>query len=249
MKQLFSRHTGLAALVLLAGLVLPVLFGTVAQSSNTEGPSVRMAVDPTVLPPVLPPDEAAGTAPATAPSPAPDDKAGEADLPPESATAPAVRPKPPIVTVVEPPDAPTPQPPAQAEKPAPEPPAQAEKSVPESPIERKAEPAASPAAVKGGPGTVRRIGLESTPHGFALTLSCDRPVGDTTYMNLTNPRRLVVDLRQPWKLKTRNVVRSASGMVRHVVVGEHKDRLRFVIHFRTPPKGPLSPEFRRSGKT
>ncbi|MEF2229780.1 MAG: AMIN domain-containing protein, partial [Pseudodesulfovibrio sp.] len=97
------------------------------------------------------------------------------------------------------------------------------------------------------PGTVTAVSLQSAADGFALTITGDRPIGDTSYLNLANPRRLVVDLRQAWKLGTRNVVRADSGVVRHVVAGEHPDRLRFVIHFRTPPAKGLEPRITREG--
>ena len=248
MANCFGRHVGRWALFLASALA--VLVFLCAGPAHAQGESiVRMAVDPTVLPPVLPPegmDKGVETPPAAAkPSAAaqagsPEKTVpGEADLAPEGTTpAPSAKPEPPIVTVVEPPLESAPkEAPAQEAKPAPQPPA------------AKPAPAQAAKPIPGVPGTVRRVTLTSTDHGFTLTLACDRPVGDTTYMNLASPRRLVVDLRQPWKLGTRNVARAATGMVRHVVAGEHPDRLRFVVHFRTPPKGALSPEFRRVGNT
>ena len=241
MVNFFGRHVGRAALLLASALAAFFLLGAPPASADGGESTVRMAVDPTVLPPVLPPQGMADAPPAkesTPPAkvePSTGVGFGESDLAPEG-TAPAAEPEPPIITVVEPPMQPAPEEPARAAKPAPQPePAPAAKRA--------------PAPTPDVPGTVRRVALTSTGHGFTLTLTCDRPVGDTTYMNLTNPRRLVVDLRQPWKLATRNVARAATGMVRHVVAGEHPDRLRFVVHFRTPPKGALSPDFRRVGNT
>lgn len=236
MTRLFGRHVGLAALIFLVGLALPVLFCGTTVFADGLGASIRMAVDPTVLPPVQSPGAPAepGTEATPTPTAEPGAKTKPAsptdfevelmpDTPPASAkTAPQTPPEPPAKTV---------------------------ESVPAEPVSVKPEPKVAEKPALSGPATVRRVALESTDHGFVLTLTCDRPVGDTTYLNLTNPRRLVVDLRQPWKLGTRNVVRSADGVVKHVVVGEHRDRLRFVIHFRTPPKSGLAPVFQRTGNS
>jgi len=120
--------------------------------------------------------------------------------------------------------------------------------VPEAKSEQKAKPKPLPIPVaKAGKGAVTGLKLDTTPTGFYITVTCDRAVGDTSYMNLSNPERLVIDLRQPWTLKARNVVRAADGPVKHIVVGAHPDRLRFVIHFRTPPKIKLVPQFVREG--
>lgn len=129
-----------------------------------------------------------------------------------------------------------------------------EESKAEAPKEQtaaKPEPApeAKPSTTSPAVGAIKGIALDSTDLTFTVTVTCNRPVGDTTYMNLKNPRRLVIDLREPWVLQAKNVIRSASGSVKHIVVGKHPDRMRLVVHFRTPPKGRLAPKFVRKGNT
>ena len=229
MKIVFGRYIGLMALLLLVGLALAALPG--GSLADDGGDQVRMAVDPTVLPLVGPDGEipaAAEGAPAAEPASAEPASAPEPSPVPESAQAPESAP--------EPASAPAPKPapaPAAAPKPMPEP-----------------APAAAAVPVPAGKaGAITAVALKSEADGFVLTITADRPVGDTSYLNLENPRRLVVDLRQPWVLRTRNVVRADSGAVRHVVAGEHPDRLRFVVHFRKAPAGKIDPEFTRSGNT
>ncbi|MBI9080348.1 MAG: AMIN domain-containing protein [Pseudodesulfovibrio sp.] len=126
---------------------------------------------------------------------------------------------------------------------------------PPAPIQKEQEntptPAPQPAPVVTAEtlGTITAINLSETDAGFSITVRANRPIGDTTYMNLSNPHRLVIDLREKWALKTRNVVRPEAGPVKHIVVGTHPDRLRLVVHFRTPPVGKLAPEFERTGNS
>ena len=185
---------------------------------------VRMDVDFTVLPVVLPDGSEAP------PSMDPAAIDGESTLPSESAApqqAAVESPQPAPESVPEPAPAPAPDP-VPEPQPAP-------------------EPAPSPVA-KAGPGTVKGISLGESAGGFTITVRADKGVGDTSYMNLDNPRRLVIDLRGGWKLATRNVVRS-TGAVKHIVIGEHPDRLRLVIHFNSVPKKPVVPSFSRTGTT
>ena len=149
-------------------------------------------------------------------------------------------------------------PPPAPLKPEPEP-ADSKTAKPEPQI--KPEPVASPAPGPGQkadpepkadaatPGIINSIGLDSSANGFSITIQANRPVGDTTYINLSSPRRLVIDLREKWTSKTDNVIRSKTGPVRHIVIGDHPDRLRLVVHFRTPPDGRLNPEFERKGNS
>jgi len=137
---------------------------------------------------------------------------------------------------------------AKAETPAP--------AAPEQPVAEPAsapkpapKPAAKTASKSTGKGTVRAISLNETATGFTVTILADRPIGDTSYMNLSGPRRLVIDLREGWKLNAKNVVRGKDGAVKHIVIGNHPDRLRLVVHFTTPPAGKLNPEFERTGNS
>ncbi|NDV20124.1 AMIN domain-containing protein [Pseudodesulfovibrio sp. JC047] len=87
---------------------------------------------------------------------------------------------------------------------------------------------------------IHGITVSKTDTGFILTVQSNRPVTDTRYFNLTDPRRLVFDLIGPWKYDKTNVIR-LSGPVKHVVIGEHPDKLRMVVHFSTPLQHPLTP--------
>lgn len=220
----------LTTLLICMGALTFVLYAkTGITSPDHPAHEIRMAVDPTILPPILPP--------------------AEDDLPPEPETSSA-----PLMDEVELPEietrTPLPKPPGketeEKTKPAPAPKAEVKPAPKADPIvpPKKSDPPAQP---KTGKGAISKITMDSTDREFILTVYCDRPVGDTTYLNLSNPKRLVIDLREPWSLNTKNVVRVKSGVVKHVVVGSHPDRLRMVIHFRTPPKGSLAPKFIRTG--
>nr|WP_321260468.1 AMIN domain-containing protein [uncultured Pseudodesulfovibrio sp.] len=89
-------------------------------------------------------------------------------------------------------------------------------------------------------GKVKSVAVKESNTGFVITIQTDRPVTDTSYINLTDPRRLVFDLIGPWKYHDANVFR-LNGSVKHIVVGEHPDRLRLVVHFRTPPANSVKP--------
>jgi len=98
------------------------------------------------------------------------------------------------------------------------------------------------------PGTIESVTVKETDTGFTITIQTDRPVADTSYINLTDPRRLVFDLIGPWKYHNTNVIR-LDGSIKHVVVGEHADRIRLVVHFRTPPTGPVKPTVKTTDTT
>lgn len=228
MSRTFGQWFRFLAACVAVGFLISTMYASLGvtkeEARDQVRNEVRMAVDFTVLPVVLPDGS---EAPATA-MPDPDAIDGESSLPPETAE--------PSQAAVQP--APTPDP-APAPAPAPEPePTPAPKPAP------KPEPA--PVAAVTGTGTVSSIKLAETPDSFTITLNADRPVGDTSYLNLDSPKRLVIDLRNKWVLKTANVVRS-KGTVKHIVVGEHKDRLRLVVHFNKPLKGRLQPTFTRTG--
>jgi len=224
----FRMNMSVVAMAVVVVVLNWTLHTGTAVSKDAPVNEVRMAVDPTVLPPVRPPMDDELTS---------DPAASAAEAESESLDAD-------VVEVVEE-DATE----ADMEVPAEQP---EKKSAPKVEEEAAPKPVAKPKpapVAKGGVGTIRNMSLDSMDAGFTLVLACDRPVGDTSYMNLTGPRRLVIDLREKWKPGKQNVLRAMSGMVKHVVIGEHPDRLRFVIHFRTPPKGRLTPQFSRSGNS
>ncbi|QGY39856.1 AMIN domain-containing protein [Pseudodesulfovibrio cashew] len=227
----YIAPTVLAVLVFAAGLILPCAAQAGTGADETSG-WVRMTVDPTVLPPVQPPlmpeENASGTASeADAPQAAVPNlpkEGGEGDLPPEP--VPGEMPEP------------TAQP-APAPAPEPAPAASAEQPEPAVPVVSP-EPA-TPETM--GSGVVSSVKAAYAGNSLVLTVSCDRPTADTGYVNLDGPRRLVLDLVGKWTVKTRNVVRLPGGKVKYVVLGEHPDKLRLVVHFRTPPAGRLTPRF------
>ncbi|MBG0790180.1 MAG: AMIN domain-containing protein [Desulfovibrionaceae bacterium] len=227
--QWFRFLAACAASVFLVSAVFVSMGAADGEARN----EVRMSVDFTVLPVVLP-DGSEAMPPAD-----PDAIDGEATLPSEG-TGPGQ-------AAVKPDTEPTPVPipeSAPALDPAPKP----EPGPISDPAPKPAAESASAPAPVAGPGIIKSVGLAESRDGFTITLKADRRVGDTSYLNLDNPRRLVIDLRTPWKLDAKNVVRS-KGAVKHIVIGEHPDRLRLVVHFSAPPKGRLEPVFTRTGTT
>ncbi|GEM_PF-853700 len=130
----------------------------------------------------------------------------------------------------------TPKPAPKAErKPSPGQPAKAERTSP---------------AKRPGPagGTITKFGVKKAAKGFfTVHVTGDAPMGKVTYFWLRNPTRLVVDIQGRWQLHARNVVRVNQGKVKHVVVGEHHDKLRLVVHFHTPPRTMGKPVIRVQG--
>ncbi|WP_319541194.1 AMIN domain-containing protein [uncultured Pseudodesulfovibrio sp.] len=114
-----------------------------------------------------------------------------------------------------------------------------EPSAPEPEMPKPAPPAHTEQDAQM-PGKVEAIAITENDTGFTISIRTDVPVADTSYINLTDPQRLVLDLIGPWEYHAKNVIR-LDGLIKHVVVGEHPDRLRLVVHFRTPPTGPLNP--------
>jgi hypothetical protein len=133
----------------------------------------------------------------------------------------------------------------------PETPATVEQEAPASAPALEQEPVIEPAppAKPATSGIIKSIKLSETDTGFVITVLADKPIGDTSYMNFSNPHRLVVDLREPWIWKNKNVIRSKNGPVKHIVLGPHPDRLRMVIYFRVPLGGKLKPQFKREGNS
>jgi len=127
---------------------------------------------------------------------------------------------------------------AQAEIPAESPAPAPEAASPQSGAAETPPLATLPPAAPDAPepppagGTITAASLESTSGGFVLTVTGDRPIGPVAHLTLASPPRLVLDLTGPWTLKAPNVLREESGPVRHVVIGAHPDKLRFVVHLR-----------------
>ncbi|WP_243544307.1 AMIN domain-containing protein [Pseudodesulfovibrio tunisiensis] len=133
-------------------------------------------------------------------------------------------------------------------------------AVPAVKSDQPAKPASAPTAVPSlkvaekpapmpGIGVVTDVSLTSGNNGFVLKIVTDREIGDVSYFTLSGPARFVFDLRGKWTLRHRNVLRRNAGPVRHVVAGEHPDRLRFVVHLRTAPKARIKPEIENTGNS
>ncbi|WP_147819010.1 AMIN domain-containing protein [Salidesulfovibrio onnuriiensis] len=135
--------------------------------------------------------------------------------------------------------------PAPQPKPEPKPVKQAEPAKKPTPAPEKQAESKAPAAVGG---SITKLDLQATADGaFSVHARGDAPLGKVTYLWLKGPDRLVIDLVGTWRLRTRNVVRLEQGVVKHMVAGEHKDRLRLVVHFRTPPAGMKKPVIQVNG--
>lgn len=245
-----DRKTVFTALLLFTSLVTFVLYAEINSTASGQPLNeIRMEVDPTVLPPVTPPEPEASEATPEAKAP----EQPEVELPDIETRTPLPAPpgketakESPKEADLAPDTAEVTPPKASPAKDKPMVQSNTEVEVTPAP-EALTEQVVTPAPVGVGKGAVTKVTMESTDKQLVLTVFCNRPVGDTTYMNLSNPKRLVVDLREPWTLKARNVIRVKSGAVKHVVMGSHPDRLRLVVHFRTPPKGRLAPTFQRIG--
>lgn len=125
-----------------------------------------------------------------------------------------------------------PEPPAQTPAPEAAAPAPSEAPTTAPPASKVSAPKASAPEAPTPGGTITAASLESTAGGFVLTLAGDRPLGSVAHLTLASPPRLVLDLAGSWTLKAPNVLREESGPVRHVVIGAHPDKLRFVVHLR-----------------
>ncbi|MEZ7197089.1 AMIN domain-containing protein [Pseudodesulfovibrio karagichevae] len=234
MSNTFRHRFLILAACAMAGLMAVALSARPAraqdQAPNGTRNEVRMDVDFTVLPKVLPDGSEAPASSAASSMPGEEPLPPEPDLPDATDAAPAQEPAPAQAQA---------QAPAAKATPAPEP-----APVPEpAPAEGAEVPAITPAE---GTGVIRSVTLDETAQGFSLKIVADRPVGRTAFMNLNNPRRLVVDILGKWSHRGGNVLRS-EGEVKHVVMGEHPDHFRMVVHFRTPPKKALKPEIRTAG--
>lgn len=221
MSKSIGERFVLLAIICFVGVGIVFLHAQIGDTkSERDGFAVRMAVDPTVLPLVPPPGAPAEDAEEVPPMGASD------EVPDEVGGMGGLE--------------------ASAAEAVPEVEVKSAEAAPKSQVtEEKTDNSSAP--LVAGKGAVTGLGLDTSDSGFTLTVNCDRPVGDTSYMNLDGPKRLVIDLRQPWTLKAKNVLRSANGPVKHIVVGAHPDKLRFVVHFRSAPKGKLTPRFERSG--
>lgn len=126
---------------------------------------------------------------------------------------------------------------AGVSKPAPA--AGSEKSAPKAVSDKPSTSSPSAAAKKDAAqsktvtGSITGLKVEQAEDGSLIVrLRADRDMGRVTYLRLGSPSRLVIDVRGRWTLRAGNVVRMQAGPYAHLVAGEHKDRLRLVLHSR-----------------
>lgn len=80
------------------------------------------------------------------------------------------------------------------------------------------------------------VDVEFQAENIVLRAATNSEVARVTWFNIaapSAPRKLAVDLRGPWRKKGASILRFDVGPVKHVVVGEHGDRLRLSVEFRS----------------
>lgn len=80
------------------------------------------------------------------------------------------------------------------------------------------------------------VDVEFQAENIVLHAATNTEVERVTWFNLNEAsgvRKLAVDLRGPWRKKGASVLRFDVGPVKHIVVGEHEDRLRLSVEFRS----------------
>lgn len=98
----------------------------------------------------------------------------------------------------------------------------------------------TPAAVLPAEGLyVGDVAIEFQHTQIILRAPTTKDVERVTWFYLKDLRRLALDLRGQWRKKGAGTVRYDSGPVKHVVAGEHPDRLRLAVEFR---EGAVRPE-------
>lgn len=233
MSKTFRQWVLFTAVCVAVGIMINVMYTSLGVSREEVNHVVRKPVDFTVLPKVLPD----GTEEVAEQAPAPTTEA-EVEAETEVAdSAPAEQTETPATEQAQP-----------AETTTPEPVKPPLVVVEETPTPPAPEPLPQVDATPDVPGQAKSVTLAETPSGFVITATMNKGVADTSYMNLSDPKRLVIDLRGVWTYTGTNVIRS-EGAIKHIVVGEHSDRLRLVVHFRTPPSGRLEPRFAHHGTT
>lgn len=126
-------------------------------------------------------------------------------------------------------------------------PAKAAKPAPAVVIDPKAKlmppaPAGAPTplALPASGKWVGDVDVEFQAENIVLRAATNTEVERVTWFNLNEAsgvRKLAVDLRGPWHKKGASVLRFDVGPVKHIVVGEHEDRLRLSVEFRSGAVG------------
>lgn len=132
---------------------------------------------------------------------------------------------------------------ASAKAPVPAPVAKAPKPAPVVAVDPKAKvmppvsaQARTPLDLPAEGKWVGDVELEYQPDSVVLHVATNSEVERVTWFNLTGPdglRKLAFDLRGNWRKKGGAVVRCETGPVKVIVMGEHPDRLRLSVEFRS----------------
>lgn len=76
--------------------------------------------------------------------------------------------------------------------------------------------------------------VKADDDGATLSARLQGKAGRTTWFYLPDPGRLIIDIHGPRETVGPAVYRFDSGPVKHVVIGEHPDRLRLAVVLRSP---------------
>jgi outer membrane biosynthesis protein TonB len=120
---------------------------------------------------------------------------------------------------------------ASAAKPAEEPTAaqpETAASPPKKP-EAKTAPEPPPPAPKDV-ARVREPHVDPDSQSLTVRITTEADIPACTWFTMENPRRIVVDVRGAWKCPGPSIYRPGAETVKTVVIGEHPDRLRVVLH-------------------
>ncbi len=125
----------------------------------------------------------------------------------------------------------------------PKPQAKAEPAKAEPKPEPKAE--AKPAKASGQAGPIKAA-MDGTT--LVITIPTTSPPGGVEFLTVFKPKRLALDLMGAWTQRGKaNVLRLNNTQIKHVVVGEHPDKLRLVVHFAAEnDTRPVTPKVERT---
>lgn len=162
--------------------------------------------------------------------------------------APVAKAKPTAKPAAQPADKPAPKPEA---RPAPKPEAKPAAKVDPKALQMPAPaPAAAPVALPAQGLWVGGVEVEYRESAVLLRLATTGPVERVTWFNVAEPRRLACDLRGQWRKKGPAVIRFETGPVKHIIVGEHPDRLRLSLEFREGAVAPvIEPKIEQGERT
>lgn len=96
-------------------------------------------------------------------------------------------------------------------------------------------------------GTLSHFKLECSDSSLTVKMSLSEPSGKITWFNLSNPRKLVVDIHGHWKNYAKSIYRLKGCAVQKIILGEQSDRMRIVFYLKKrelPAR--IKPEIKKS---